>query len=419
MRKTAKNNRTARTYGSRTFAVGETITNDTRISGLNNNDIVIGTSGTGKTGGYVVPALQNIDGSLVVSDTKGLLVRRFRKELEDKGYKVRVLDFVNPDKSCGYNPLRFIRRLSDGSIREQDIISMAKLICPLLDQHEPIWDMCASGYLAFLIGYCMEEDAPGDQNLCRVSELRHQFSRPNGDLLFADWVEEHPDTLAAKKYHEIMANRTAEKMWASIEGFVSSHLEPFNCREMMNIFARDDEDSFDINDLGREKTVLIINQSDTDRAFDPIVNLLQSQILQTLCTQADANPDGRLDVPVRIILDDFASGTKMPDFDKVISVIRSRDISVSLIVQSMTQLESMYEHATSVTIINNCDNILYLGSQDKETAEYIAYRAVTTIEKVLLMPRDKAYLIRSGEAARLVKKIRPYSTCADFEMDGR
>lgn len=413
MRKTG-NNRTARVYGSRTFAIGESITNDTRISGLNNNDLIVGTAGTGKTGGYVVPALQNIDGSLVVSDTKGLLARRFKSELEKKGYKVRIIDFVNPENSCGYNPLRFIRRLKDGSLREQDIISIAKLICPLLDQHEPIWDMCASGYLAFLIGYCMETEDPENQNLYKVSELRHKFSQPNGDLLFTDWVEEHPDTIAAKKFREIMANRTAEKMWASIEGFVSSHLEPFNCKEMMGIFAKEDN-SFDINDLGREKTVLIINQSDTDRAFDPIVNLLQTQILQTLCAQADANPDGKLEVPVRMILDDFASGSTMPDFDKVISVIRSRDISVSIIIQSMTQLESMYQHAMSVTIINNCDNILYLGSQDKETAEYIAYRAETTIEKVLRMPRDSAYLIRSGEQARLVKKIQPYSTCKENE----
>ncbi len=415
MKKTVKNNnRKTKRYGSRFFAVGESITNDTRVSGLANHDVVLGSTGSGKTGGYVIPLIQNIDGSLVVSDTKGLLERRFRDELIKKGYKVRVIDFVNPTRSCGYNPLKYIRRLDDGTIKEQDILSVAKLICPRLDNRDPFWDCCAAGYMAFLIGYCMATDDPKDQNLKRIGELRSQFSQPNGDLLFTDWVYEHHDSLTAKKFHELMAYRIADKTWASVEAFISCHLEPFYCREMLHIFAREDKDCFDINDLGREKTVLFINQSDTDRAFDRVVNLLQVQIMQTLCSQADANPDGMLDVPVRLILDDFGASTRMPDFDKVISVMRSRDIAASLIIQSMTQLESMYSHDTAITIINNCDNLLFLGTNDQETAEYVAYRAETTIEKVMRMPRDSAYLIRSGERARLVKKIRPYSTCADY-----
>lgn len=128
-----------------------------------------------------------------------------------------------------------------------------------------------------------------------------------------------------------------------------------------------------------------------------------------LCSQADANPDGRLKVPVRIIMDDFAASAKIPDFDKVISVIRSRDISVSLILQSMTQLESMYSHAEAMTIINNCDHILYLGSQDIGTAEFIGYKAYKTPETILCMPRTNAMLMTNGEKAVTVKKIKPYS----------
>lgn len=396
-------------YGKRLLAQGEEISNNTRITGLNNNDLIVGTSGTGKTGGYVIPTIQNNIGSLVVSDTKGQLEQKFRNELEAKGYKVRVIDFVNPRRSCGYNPLAFIRRYEDGSLREQDILTVAKLICPDLQDNEPIWNLCSAGYVAFLIGFCMEACDESKHNLKTIVELRRAFSKPNGDLGFLKWINENPDTFAAKKYHELISNRGADKMWASVEGFVNSHLEVFDCKEMDNIFASDN--NFDLNDLGHEKTVLFINQSDTDRAFDKVVNLLNTQILHTLCTQADANKDKVLDIPVRVILDDFASGSKIPDFDKVISVIRSRDISVSLIIQSMTQLESMYDHATSLTIVNNCDHILYLGSQDKETAEYIAFRACRTPESVLSMPRDMAYLIRSGEKAKLVRKTVPYSTC--------
>ncbi len=394
-------------YGERFLAKGEKISNDTRVTGLNNNDMVIGTSGTGKTGGYVVPLLQNINGSIVVSDTKGLLERRFRNELESKGYTVRVIDFVNPARSVGYNPMQFVRKYEDGSYREKDVLTIANVLCPMLDK-EPIWDMCAARYLAFLIAFCLDTEEPEDQNLFKVFDLRREFSQEGGEILFRDWVDNNRDKFSAKIYHELMANRKADRMWASVEGFVSSHLAPFDCTEMKSIFKTDEW--FDINELGKEKTVLFINQSDTDRAFDPLVNLLHTQMLQVLCAQADVNDDGRLKVPVRMILDDFASGSTIPDFDKVISVIRSRDISVSLIIQSISQLETLYDHPTSVTIINNCDNILYLGSQDKETAEYIAYRAAKLPESILAMPRNKAYLIRSGEKARIVDKIEPYST---------
>ena len=132
--------------------------------------------------------------------------------------------------------------------------------------------------------------------------------------------------------------------------------------------------------------------------------------MQTLCAQADQQKDGRLAVPVRIIMDDFAAGTRIPNFDKIISVIRSRDISVSLILQSMMQLESMYTAAEASTIINNCDHILYLGTQDIKTAEFVSYRAFKTPESVLCMPLNQAILITKGEKAAFVNKIVPYST---------
>lgn len=399
-------------YGMRTLAYGVEVSNDTRISGCNNNDIICGNSGSGKTGGYVIPNIQNIDGSLVVSDTKGQLERRFKGELKAKGYKVYTLDLVNPMKSCGYNPLAFIRRYSDGSYREQDILSLARMINPERDK-EPIWDLSAASYTAFLISYCLETEPEENRNLIRLSELHRQFSQPDGDIQFLRWIDEHRDSFAAKKFKEIMANRAADKMFASILGFVNVNLEPYSFKEAQYIFAN--KKSFDIKELGRRKTVLFLNVSDTDRTFDQLVNIFYAQTLNILCTEADARKDGRLKVPVRIIMDDFAASATIPNFDKIISVIRSRDIYVSLIIQSLSQLESMYTHAESRTIINNCDHILYLGSQDMETANYIASRANKTPEQVIAMPRDKVYLITSGEKARLVDKIIPYSTVADFD----
>jgi type IV secretion system protein VirD4 len=197
-------------------------------------------------------------------------------------------------------------------------------------------------------------------------------------------------------------------MFASIIGIVNINLELFSFRESKNIFGVGR--GFDLRTLGQKKTVLFLNTSDTDRTFDRMVNIFHTQVLQALCAEADANPDGRLDVPVRLIFDDFASSAKIPDFDKVISVIRSRDIYVSLLMQSLSQLESMYSPAISRTIINNCDNILFLGGQDELTANFIGCRAHKPSEMILNMPRDKAYLIRTGCKAKLVDKIAPYST---------
>ena len=396
-------------YGIRVFAVGEELSNDTRITGLNNNDLIIGNSGSGKTGAYVVNALQNIDGSLVVSDTKGLLHRYFASSLRAKGYKVEVLDFVNPANStCGYNPLAYIKRYDDGSYREKDILTIANSLCIKQDKREPIWDNAAKAYVSFLIAYCLEREPAPSQNMMTVARLRREFSKPNGDIPFSEWAEKHPDSLASKKFFELTANKRADKMWASIEGFVNVYLDAFNYREMSHVFERGD--CFDVNDLGRQKTVLFIIQSDTDRAYDNLITLFYAQALQALCAQADANSDGRLKIPTRLIMDDMGASAPIMDFDKVISVIRSRDISVSMLVQSLSQLESQYEHNTALTITNNCDNILFLASNDRETCEYIAYRAGVLPDDVFSMPRNKAYLLRSGEKARLVNKIMPYST---------
>ena len=241
-----------------------------------------------------------------------------------------------------------------------------------------------------------------------VCELHNRFIQPGGNLSFIKWTLENPNNYAAKKYNQISYSLNAEKMWCSIIEFANRALEPFDFEEVRTIFEC--TKGFDISSLGTQKTALFLNVSDTDRTFDKLVNVFYTQALQTLCANADANPNGRLKVPVRIIMDDFAASARIPDFDKIISVIRSRDISVSIILQSMMQLESMYTHAEAATIVNNCDHILYLGSQDLQTAEFIGNRIFKTADEVLCTPRSKAILITTGEKALTVDKIKPYST---------
>jgi type IV secretion system protein VirD4 len=165
----------------------------------------------------------------------------------------------------------------------------------------------------------------------------------------------------------------------------------------------------DFKSLGREKTVVFLAVSDTDRAMDGLVSVFYTQALQVLCGSADRDyPDHRLPVPVRFILDDFATNVRIPDFDKIISVIRSREISVSVILQSISQLSSIYGQEAAMTIINNCDNCLYLGGQDVETARYIAVKANKTADTILNMPLDRAYLFTRGTRPKLVEK---YDIC--------
>ena len=404
-----------RTYGERILAKNITVSNDTRKTGLNNNDLIIGSSGAGKTGGYVIPNIQNMTDSLIVSDTKGSLEKRFTKELIDRGYSVYALDLVNPLRSCGYNPLDGIRRYRDGSYREQDVITLANNIMPMMDSSEPFWEKSAASYLVFLISFALEVLPKEEQNMCSVCELHRTYIKPNGELSFLKWLDANPDSFPAKKHTQMRSSMAADKMWSSIHEFVNRALEPFEFKESEQSFSN--KNSIDLRNLGRQKTVLFLNVSDTDRSFDHIVNIFYTQALQVLCSEADGNKDGRLKVPVRMIMDDFAASARIPDFDKIISVIRSREISVSLILQSMTQLNSMYGEAAAMTIVNNCDHLLYLGSQDQQTAQFIGCRAYKTPEAILCTPRDKAYLLVNGEKARLVEKMTPYSTVTEPEPD--
>ena len=393
---------------NRILAEGVLVSNDTKKTGLNNNDILVGSSGAGKTGGYVIPNLQMIEGSMIVSDTKGRLEKMFKAKLEAQGYKVHVLDLVNPERSCSYNPLAHIRRYEDGSYREQDVLTLATLIAPVQTKEDPFWDNAAMAQIAFYIAYCLDMMPPEEQTLATVCALHETYCHPQGKDKFLQWSLQNPGTFSSRKYMQMNAVNAAEKTAGCINQFVTLALDRFSFRESEALFGS--SESIDLADLGREKTVLFLNVSDTDKTFDRIVNIIYAQALQVLCSEADKQPEGRLSVPVRIIMDDFAAGARIPDFDKIISVIRSRDISVSLVLQSLTQLETMYSRPTALTIVNNCDHLIYLGCQDLDTANFIAHHIGNTPEKVLSMPLTDAILITKGEKARQVKKVKPYST---------
>lgn len=399
----------------RLLAENYSVSNDTRLTGLNNNDLIIGPSGAGKTGGYVIPNILRFDTSMIVADTKGNLCRKLSPALRQNGYKVYTVDFVNPERSCSYNPLDYIRRNKQtGKIREQDIITVSNALV-VDNTKDPFWSDAAKIAMNCMIAFVLEAFPRSEHNLYSVSRVYKTLSSQlagsfNGGepcvQFLEEWGLKHPDSFAFQKYAMFKGVLISEKTWGSITQFITNALSPFEFEEAKAMFAKPAE--FRIEELGRSKTVVFLNVSDSDRAFDGLVNLFYTQALKALITEADNNRDSRLKVPVRIILDDFATNAFIPDFDKTISVIRSREISVSIILQSLSQLDAMYG-TSAKTILNNCDHILYLGGVDLDTTRYIAQRVSKSLDTIMSMPINKVWVLERGKHGMLLDRIKPYS----------
>lgn len=394
----------------RILAQGEFISNSTRATGINNNDLIIGPSGAGKTRGYVKPNIMQCNESMIVADTKGSLKDEFTPLLLRRGYRVINLDFTDTLSSDGYNPLDYVRYdQRRGKYLEQDITTLCAALIPLQDSRDRFWEESARTLLSALVGYVLEALPQEEHTLEYVVKLfTAEDSGAGGQRVYrqllSELAEEKPDSFTARQFRFYNVLQGTEKTDFSVQAFVSRALAPLSYDGPMHMYRC--ENRIDFRRLGQEKTAVFLTVSDTDRAMDGLVNLFYTQALQTLCHSADKDyPAHRLPVPVRFILDDFATNVRIPDFDKIISVIRSREIYVSIILQSISQLSSIYGHGESMTIINNCDNCLYLGGQDVETARYIATKANKTPDTILSMPLDRAYLFTRGQKARMVTKF--------------
>lgn len=389
----------------RILAKGVTVSNDTWVSGINNNDLIIGPSGAGKTRGYVKPNIMQANESLVITDTKGSLYREMSPLLRKQGYRTLLIDFKNMKSNCGYNPLDYISYDEErGCYSEESIMKVCTAITPSsIGQSDPYWQNAATNYLACLVAYVMQCLPPEEHTLEYVVRLS-ELIKSN---VFADLMREvlllDPDGYTAKMYRQITANEAAEKMQASVLGILAENLNGLATRALIQVYNHPDRLVFE--KIGQEKTAVFLSVSDMDRSQDRLVSLFYTQAFQALCEYADnVCEDCALPVPVRFILDDFAANCVIKDFDNLISVIRSRNISVSIILQSISQLDAIYGPGKAQTIINNCDNCLYLGGQDIKTAEYMSVKVDKTMNTILSMPLDQAWLFTRGSKARQVEK---------------
>lgn len=404
-----------RNRSDRIFAAGIRVDNDTWVTGRNNNDLIIGPSGASKTTGYVLPNILNAEESMVVVDTKGNLYNKTADRLRQKGYQVLLLDFTNLQNSpMGYNPLDSVRRDESGEPNEQDIMAVSNAILPNETVgNDPFWSRISRLVLESAITYVLEYTS--DTTLTSVADLLAELTTGRLDRLFTEVGEMEPNSLCYRRYALWRNIRQAEKMTASVAGIVGEALAVLTSKGAEGVYNNPTQVKF--YDLAERKTAVFLNVSDSDPSQYKLVNLFYTQTLHVLCDYADRCPGNRLPIPVRLYLDDFASNLVIPAFDKTISVIRSREISVSIILQSITQLYAMYGEDRAKTIIANCDHCLLLGCNDVDTARYFSVKANTSLHRILDMSLDSAWLFERGSKAREVTKTTPVYDLPALQID--
>ena len=338
----------------------------------NKNILVIGGSGSGKTRFFCKPSLLQAHSSYVCTDPKGTLLPEIGSFLERKKYRIKCLNLINFKKSMRYNPLAYIRS-------EKDIL---KLVNALImntkgegeKSSEDFWVKAERLYYSALIGYIWYEAPEEERNfitlldLINASEAREDdetYQSPV-DILFQQLEEKEPDHFAVKQYRKF--KMAAGKTLKSILISCGARLAPFDIKELRDLMETDE---LELDTLGDSKTALFVIISDTDSTFNFVAALMYSQLFNLLCDKADDFYGGRLPVHVRLILVEFGNIGQIPNFDKLIATIRSREISASIILQSQSQLKTIYKDAAD-TIVGNCDSTLFLGGKEKSTLKEIS-----------------------------------------------
>ena len=345
---------------------------DGRRHRRNLNTMVVGGSGAGKTRAYAKPNLCQANTSFVILDPKGELLRDTGYLLEQKGYEVRVLDLLDMSRSHCYNPFVYLR---DDNDVQRLVTNLFRSTTPKGSQsQDPFWDTAASMLLLALIFYLHHEAPPDEQNFPMVMEmLRAGDVREDDDSyqspldeLFERLEMRNPDHIAVKYYKDYHSG--SAKTLKSIQITLAARLEKFNLESLASLTATDE---LDLPSLGEKKVALFALIPDNDTSFNFLVSLLYTQLFQQLFTLADHKYGGRLPVHVHFLMDEFANVSLPDDFDKILSVMRSREVSVSIILQNLAQLKALFEKQWE-SITGNCDEFLYLGGNEQSTHKYVA-----------------------------------------------
>ncbi len=340
----------------------------------NKNVLVIGGSGSGKTRFYLKPNLMQMPEkvSYVVTDPKGTLLPECGKMLVNHGYQIRVLNTINFSKSMHYNPFQYIHS-------EKDILKLVNTIIANTKGEgekatEDFWVKAERLLYSALIGFIWYEAPEEEQNFSTLLEFINASETKEDDenfqnavdLLFEELEQENPEHFAVRQYqkYKLAAGKTAKSILISC----GARLAPFDIKELRELLSYDE---LQLDLLGDQKSAFFVIISDTDDTFNFVVAIMYTQLFNLLCERADDVYNGRLPYHVRLLLDEFSNIGHIPKWDKLIATIRSREISASIILQSKSQLKTMYKDAAE-TIIGNCDSTLFLGGKEESTLKEIS-----------------------------------------------
>lgn len=427
-------------YASKDINADKILTQNVRISydgqkhRRNVLTLVCGGSGAGKTRFFAKPNLFQCNTSFVVLDPKGELTRDTGNLLKSHGYDVRVLDLINMDQSFCYNPFAYLK--TDNDVQRL-VTNLFKATTPKGSQsNDPFWDTAASMLLMALIFYLKYEAPEEEQNFPMVMEMMRygevheddDFYQSPLDELFRRLEMRDPNHIAVKYYKDYHSG--SAKTLKSIQITLASRLEKFNL-ETVNKLTITDE--LDLSSIGEKKVALFAIIPDNDTSFNFLVSMLYTQLFQQLFWLADHKYHGRLPIHVHFLMDEFANVSLPDDFDKILSVMRSREVSVSIILQNLAQLKALFEKQWE-SIVGNCDEFLYLGGNEQSTHKYVSEllgkatidtntygkstghsgnystnyqntgRDLMTPDEVRMLDNDKAILFIRGERPILDKK---------------
>lgn len=345
---------------------------DTHKHMRNLNCLVIGGSGAGKTRFYAKPNLMQANSSFIITDPKGELLRSVGGLLKQKGYAVRVFDLIHPNASFCYNPLAYVKTDQDAL---KLIVNLIRNTTPKNAQNsDPFWEKSEIALLQALILYLLHEAPKEEQNFPMVIEMLSyadvkeeddDFQSPL-DILFERLEMREPQHISVKQYkvYKQAAGKTAKSILVS----VGVRLAAFNLPEITKLTMTDE---MEIERIGSEKTAVFCCIPDSDTSLNYLVGMFYTQAFQTLYYTADQVYAGRLPVPVHCVMDEFANVALPDDFDKLLATMRSREISVSIILQNLSQLKALFKDSWE-SLVGNCDSFLYLGGNEKSTHKYVS-----------------------------------------------